>query len=70
MPMLLARRCTRCGARWRRSECRFEPDGLFGPEWLCPRCESITDAALTPLGWAAVLAFTFALAAGVSILTW
>jgi len=39
----------------RRPECVIEPDGLFGPELLCPRCGALVQARLTALGWAAAL---------------
>ena len=34
-----------------RTDCRHEPAGLFGPEFLCPRCGGIVQLRLTAYGW-------------------
>jgi hypothetical protein len=49
--MLAAHYCTQCRRVVRRSECLGDPDGLSGPELLCPHCEGLVEARLTPLGW-------------------
>jgi len=49
--ILSVRRCTKCRAAWKRSECLAEPEGLFGPELLCPRCRALVTGRLTLAGW-------------------
>ena len=46
--MFSVRRCTRCSGAWTPTECPEEPDGLFGPELLCPRCGAVTEGRLAP----------------------
>ena len=53
--MFAVYRCTCCRVALRRSERVIEPDGLFGPECLCPRCGALVQARLTVLGWAVAL---------------
>ena len=53
--MFAVHRCTSCCVALRRSECVSEPEGLVGPEVLCPRCGALVQARLTGLGWAVVV---------------
>jgi hypothetical protein len=53
--MFTVRRCTRCEADVARAECRSDPDALFGPELLCPRCGAIVRLRLTAYGWIVTL---------------
>ena len=62
--MLYVRRCGGCGAEVRRSECRVEPDGLFGPELICPCCEGVVNSRVTVLGWILVVVSAVSFVAG------
>ena len=53
--MFVAHRCTCCRAVLRHFGCVVEPDGLFGPELLCPRCNARVQARLTAFGWTVTL---------------
>ena len=64
--MFAVHRCTCCRVTLRRPECVIEPDGLFGPELLCPRCGALVRARLTLLGWA--VALVAAVVLGVAVL--
>jgi hypothetical protein len=53
--MFAIHRCTGCGSVLRRSDCVYDPDGVFGPELLCPRCGELLQARFTAFGWAVTL---------------
>jgi hypothetical protein len=63
--MFAVHRCCSCSASLRRSECRVEPDGLFGPELLCPHCGGLVQARVTILGWALAIIVAILLGAAV-----
>jgi hypothetical protein len=67
--MLVIRRCTDCRTAWSRSECLWEPEGLFGPELLCPRCKGIVTSSLTASGWLLTILAAMALAYSVARLS-
>jgi DNA-directed RNA polymerase subunit RPC12/RpoP len=54
--MFTVYRCRRCQTPVRRSECIVEPEGLFGPERLCPHCGELVGVKVTVAGWIAALA--------------
>jgi len=53
--LLAVRRCSGCNAKLSRADCKFEPDGFFGPELQCPRCSGVVQLRLTFWGWIAAL---------------
>lgn len=57
--------CTSCSAVSRRAQCLVEPDGLYGPELLCPHCDAMVQGRPNIIGWALVLAAEVALSVGV-----
>jgi hypothetical protein len=64
--MLVARRCSRCRVPLRRRDCVREPDGLFGPELLCPVCGAVVESRPTVAAWLVAMALGVALAGWVS----
>ena len=60
-------RCENCHRMWSGKDCLFRDELMapFGPEWLCPNCESAAFLVLTRLG--AVVAISVTIAVGLLV---
>jgi len=66
--MFKVRRCSACKGVWKRSECRYDPDGVFGPELVSPQCGGLVRSELTGVGWLVTLLGAVTLAGAVAAL--
>ena len=60
-------RCQKCHRMWSGKDVIFSDDPMapFGPEWLCPNCESFTELVLTKLG--VIVAISIVVAVGLTV---
>jgi len=68
--MFQVHRCSACKGVCGRSECLSDPDGVFGPELLCPHCGGLVRQELTRGGWFVALLLGVAVAGAVAALNW